>query len=58
MSPLIVPSAKRSSISRALRLVSSLPLLSSTPGVLVSIISFSAFSTSASLPATTSALML
>ena len=45
--------------SRArVRSVSSLPSLSSTPGVLVSIISFSAFSTSASLPATTSALML
>ena len=45
--------------SRArVRSVSSLPDLSSTPGMLVSIISFSAFSTSASLPATTSALML
>ena len=54
----IVPSANSSSISRAVRSVSSLPFLSSTPGVLVSSISFSAFSTSASLPATTSALML
>ncbi|CKS20732.1 Uncharacterised protein [Mycobacterium tuberculosis] len=58
MPPEMVPSANRSSISRALRLVSSLPSLSSTPGVLVSSMSFSALSTVANLPATTSALML
>ena len=58
MPPLSVPSSNIASIWRAVRSVSSLPSLSSTPGVLVSITSFSAFSTVASLLATRSALML
>ena len=58
MPPDKVPSANSASISRALKSVSKLPALSSTPGVLVNNTSFSAFKTSASLPATTSALML
>ena len=57
MPPDSVPSATSSSICFGVRPVSSLPLLSSTPGVLVNSTSFSAFSTSANLPATTSALM-
>ncbi|ABA49821.1 hypothetical protein BURPS1710b_0379 [Burkholderia pseudomallei 1710b] len=58
MPPEIVPSSKSASISRADRSVSRLPSLSITPGMLVIITSFSAFSTVASLPATRSALML
>src|SRR6185295_8563248 len=58
MPPLIVPSANSASISLAERPVRRLPCLSSTPAVLVISTSFSAFSVSASLPATRSALML
>ena len=58
MPPEMVPSANSSSMRRAVRSVSRLPALSSTPGVFVSSISFSALSTSARLLATTSALML
>ena len=58
MPPEITPFATRSSIFFGVSPVSSLPALSSTPGVLVSTTSFSARSTSASLPATRSALML
>src|SRR6266704_1036426 len=56
--PWIVPSANNASISLAESPVSSFPCLSSTPTVLVISTSFSAFSVSASLPATRSALML
>ena len=58
MPPEIVPSANSASISLAVRPVSSVPCLSSTPTVLVMSTSFSALSVSASLPATRSALML
>jgi hypothetical protein len=58
MPPEITPLLTRSSIFFGVRPVSSRPSLSSTPGVLVMTISFSAPSTSASLPATRSALML
>ena len=58
MPPEIVPSANISSISRAERSVTRLPCLSITPGILVIMINFSAFSISAILPATRSALML
>ena len=56
--PEIVPSAKSASTWAAVSPVSSRPDLSSTPAVLVSSTSFSACSTSAIFPATTSALML
>src|SRR4051812_24097416 len=58
MPPEMTPLDTRSSIFFGVRPVSSLPSLSSTPGVLVRTTSFSARSTSASLPATRSALML
>src|SRR5688500_324542 len=58
MPPEITPFATSSSILRGVSPVRSLPSLSSTPGVLVSTTSFSARSTSASFPATRSALML
>jgi len=58
MPPDSVPSATSASILLGVSPVSSLPFLSNTPGVLVSTTSFSARSTSASLPATKSALML
>ena len=58
MPPETTPFATRSSIFFGVSPVSSLPALSSTPGVFVSTTSFSARSTSASLPATRSALML
>src|SRR3990167_7095878 len=45
MPPLIVPSSTSSSMRRGVSSVKSLPSLSSTPGMLVSISSFSAFST-------------
>src|SRR3989338_8068170 len=57
MPPDNVPSATRLSMSFGVKPESRLPSLSSTPGVLVSSTSFSALSTSASLPATRSALM-
>src|SRR6185295_121491 len=58
MPPEMTPFATRSSMRRGVSPVRSLPSLSRTPGVLVSTTSFSARSTSASLPATRSALML
>src|SRR6185503_1351778 len=58
MPPEMVPLANSSSTFFEDSPVRRLPFLSSTPGVLVSTISFSAFSISATLPATRSALML
>jgi len=58
MPPDRAPEATIASISRGVTPVSRLPFSSNTPGVLVSSISFSARSTSASLPATRSELML
>src|SRR5690606_28522744 len=58
MPPLMVPSANSSSMLDAVRPVSRLPFLSSTPGVFVIMISFSACMICAIRPATRSALML